>query len=170
MRLHKERRIDDLDVEATPLPAMRGMTLFARFGRIAAPALATLAKGGGLAGGGALDAIAEIFQQAAPEELAGVIVELMSSVTVTVEENGKRRRVDLDSTAKIDEVFTGRFATQLKTVAFAAETNWGADFFVAALAKGRGLERPAKPKRSRSPKKSSTSGQPGDSGSKGEQP
>jgi len=148
----KTRSIDGLNFGVTQLPAMRGLRLFNRLGRVLAPAVARAAASQtdgevqleGLAG--ALDLL---FAKLSDDELEGITRELLWNATV----EGRPLLQELDAT------LGGKVGTLLKLVGFAVEVNYGGFFAVLRGLVPTLVPRPAA-SRSSSPPSASPSGQP----------
>jgi hypothetical protein len=127
-----EKTIDGLAFTVTQFPAMRALILKARLAKVLAPGLAEILSlfGGKMPEGKALDidaaALAPAFSALAmklePAEFAGLCKDLFGTTFVVLEGT----KFDLDSTEKMDHVFTGRLETLYKGLFLVLQVN---DFF-----------------------------------------
>lgn len=147
----KTRSIDGMTFGVTQLPAIRGLRLFNRLGRVLAPALARAAgsqAGGEVDLGGLAGALDLLFSKLSDDELEGITRELLWNATV----EGRPLLQEMDAT------LGGKVGTLLKLVGFAVEVNYGG-FFAALRGLVPALVRKAAP-RSTSPTSASPSGPP----------
>lgn len=131
------RRIGELDVDTTQLPARRALKLAGKLGRVLAPAFG---KVKGLTGQSDLadlaPALGAFFDGLPPNEYDDLLVEILASTNVTADVNGQRRRVGLDDVKRIDEVFGADMMGLINVCIFALQVNY-ADF-IAAMPRGPG--------------------------------
>lgn len=99
------KTIDGLEVTTTQFPAMQAVGLFARLARV---------DGG------------QNIGKISPDELQSLIADCLRSTTVTMRPaGGQARLVPLTSQADIDAVFSGSFATLIKTWGWVVDINFG---------------------------------------------
>lgn len=121
------RTIDDLEVHSSQLPALRAFALFARMGKVLAPALGKMQGLSMQADVSALGpALSELFSRLDGAEAKELAKEILCATVVLVE--GKRLTLSTDEA--INMVFNGKLRTFIKTMAFALEVNF-ADFIAA---------------------------------------
>ena len=118
------RTIDGLQVRTQQLPAMRSFALFVKLGKIIGPALTKAADLKNLS----LDMdfkelapiIGEFFSQIKPGEAEVLAQEILVGTVVVLDGSNE----ELINVGAIDKVFTGRFLTFMKVMAFALQVNF----------------------------------------------
>lgn len=126
MSLHvKSKEIGGVVYEVQQLPARRALRLVARLGKVVAPLLGSVSKGGSKA---LLDldlgaALADVFEKVTPDEQDALLAELFASTTI-VEPSGAKAPF----WSVIDTRMQGKVLDVYLVAAFALEVNF-ADFF-----------------------------------------
>lgn len=113
--------------ETTQFPAMRAYGLLTRLVKAIGPALGVLAsadKETQLADMGPV--LGAALANVSPSEAQGILVEALAATTAVFKgENGAMKLVELTSTAKIDEVFSGKLKTMFQVLVHALKVNYG---------------------------------------------
>ena len=117
------RVIGDFDVDTTHLPARRAIKLAGKLGRVIAPALS---KTRGLSMQSDLADLAPVltafFSGLEDKEYDALLLESLASTVITYGE--PKRRIELSSLTRIDEVFGDDMSALVKVFAFVIEVNF----------------------------------------------
>lgn len=137
MRMVEEKEIGGLRVTTQQLPALRAGRLFWQLGKVAPYVMARidtskLATSGEI--GNLVPALLQLFERLSVDDAEALMRECLccTSVVVTDDATGAKRKIDLISTEAINGAFTGRLGDMFNTIAFAVSVNF-ADFIGGAI-------------------------------------